>query len=211
MNIKDGAKEILEQIQSIYTPHHQYERVGLENYRHINRSFYDKTKIYLGSKGFLYLEDCEDLQLARIKNNVLKPTPIRCMVSNNGVIMAGIYHPQIAPLGLRIISFLFRKGLGKIIDFETEFSDGSFVCTSNATSASAMNSSPIIHIEYFPKNVDCAFLLNRHKERIVTYIAEHSVVAVSVKNISELRESQNRMNAIKAAFRGELGGTLLKS
>ncbi|MFN7138314.1 MAG: hypothetical protein ACK4UN_03130 [Limisphaerales bacterium] len=202
----EAARQILEMLRSTYVPTHEYQTSDLKNYPHVDRGFYDRTRALLESEGFIYLEDSEDMSLAAVKGNVFKPVPIRCMVSNDGVIMAGIYHAKISAIWLRVLLFILRKRVGKTIDLETEFLDGSFVCTSNAAMAGAMKLPQLIDSELHPIDTPCAVLLERHRARVLHHIKQHSAAPVKIRTTAELRESQNRMNALKAAFRGELGG-----
>lgn len=205
-----AAKDILEMIRSVYIPSHDYQSVDLKDYPHIDSRFYSNTKTLLESEGFIHLGDQEDMSLANAKGNFFKRVPARCMISNDGVIMAACYHAKLSPIWLRVLLFILRKKVGKTIDFESEFQDGSFVCTSNAALAGAIKNPPIIHSEFHAVDTPCVGLLQRHRERVVKHIQNFCVSPRRIQTISEQRESQNRMNAIKAAFRGELGSISLE-
>ncbi len=204
-----AAREILEMIRSVYVPTHQYQTVDLKDFPHIDRQFYEKTRTLLESEGFIYLGDEEDVSLANSKGNVFKRVPIRSMVSRDGAIMAGMYHVKVSAIWLRVLLFILRKRVGKTIDFETEFLDGSFVCTNNASSAAAMKLPPLIHSEFHPISTSYSQLLQRHRDRVLKHIKDFSVAPVKIQTTFDLHVSQNRMNAMKAAFRGELGGVSL--
>lgn len=206
MTTEKGAREILENIRSIYVPTHRFESVRLEDFKHVDQRFYATTRAVLEQEGFVFFEDAEDVTLASAKGNIFKRVPIRCMVSKDGTIMSGIYHPRLSSLWLRALLFVLRKRIGRIIDFETEFSDGSFVCTTNALSAGALESPPLIDAQYHPVKTPWATLLSAHRERVTRHQNAHSLSIVRIRSIAELRASQNRMNALKAAHRGDLKG-----
>lgn len=209
MTTSQGAREILENIRATYVPTHRFESVRLEDFSHVDRRFYENTRTDLEREGFLHLEDAEDVTLAGAKGNVFKRVPIRCLVSGDGTIMAGLYHPKLKSLWLRFLLFVLGKRIDRIVDFETEFADGSFVCTSNAFSASAMQLPPLIDALYLPARTPWSVCLAQHRERVARHHLASSAGVVRIRSIADLRASQNRMNALKAAHRGELQGITL--
>ncbi len=201
-----AAKEIIEIIEANYKPEHEYIAVDEKNYRHLDLRYYRSIQKDLEKEGFRYIEDIENITLRNSPGNVFLPVMIRTMISSDGAISAGIYHPK-AKLWLRVVLFLTRKSLGKVVDLETEMNDGVFLVTSNAESASAMDSPPLIKAKYFSKNTPLSILLSYHRNSMKEYIREHSSASYTrLEAIEDIRKSQNRMNAIKAAFRGEIGG-----
>jgi len=210
MTANTAAKNILQQIRAAYVPNHEYITVELDDYPHVDKKFYTTIRSYLESEGFIYLEDSEDKTFASAPGKVFKPVPIRCMTSKNGNISAGIYQARLTSFWIALLLLIFGKRIGKTIDFETEFQDGSFICTSNAMSASSMKSPPIIYSEFHKPNISVSVLLARHNERVQAHITSQLAYPKNISTISELRESLNRMNAIKAAFRGEIGGITLE-
>lgn len=206
MNTQQGAAEILAHIESVYVPKHDYVTVHETAFSHLDLGFYRGTQTKLEQDGFLFLEDCEDRTVANAPGNVFMPVMIRTMGSADGSISAGIYHARVRAIWLRILLLVLGKSPGRIVDFETEFSDGSFVCTSNAQGAAAITMPSLIQVEYLPRSTDVARLLERHRQRI----SEKEIVTGTAprvsRSIAEVRAAQDRMNAIKAAYRGEIGG-----
>ena len=201
-----AARELLSSIEATYKPTHDYVEVQPYMFRHLDLSFYDATTQALSAQGFRKLCDVEDRTLAAVPGNVLMPVMIRSLVSSDGSVMASIYHPRIKPLWLRFLLWITRKSPGKVIDMETEFTDGSFVVTSNAASAAAMDLPKLINAEYFSVATPVDVLRSRHAERVHTHLREHTtIVTKRVASHSDLIAAQNRMDAIKAAYRGEIG------
>jgi len=210
MNATRATEDILRHVQACYKPTHSYTSVDLREFRHVDRKFYADTQKFLESEGFVHLVDEEDQTLLSAPGNVLRRVPVRAMVSREGDVMAGFYHPR-AKFWASILLFLMRAKLGRTIDFETEYTDGSFVVTSNAESAGAMQNPPLIHTEYLPLATTVDHLLERHRLRMRVYAEINPEVRTcAVTSIAELRASQNRMNAIKAAFREEIGDITLE-
>ncbi len=94
-----------------------------------------------------------------------------------------------------------------MVDLETEFSDGSFLVTTNAASAAAMDGPALIRAEYLPVKTGVDELYRRHLDGLSACLREHpNLTARAILTPADLVASQNRMNAIKAAFREEIGG-----
>ncbi len=210
MDNQEAARRILADIEAAYKPTHEYATVDEREFGHLDLKFYHRTTHWLEANDFVYLEDKEDLTLANTPGNMLRRVMIRVLRSQDGTIMAGLYHPKLRALWLRLLLFVLGKRLGRIIDFETEFSDGSFVCTSNAATAGAMKSPPLIAPEFLPAKTPVAQSLARHRERVAAHLRAHPGIFVrKAMSPCEIVAAQNRMNAIKAAFRGEIGGISL--
>jgi hypothetical protein len=200
-----GAAEILAHIAAVYVPTHRYVPVRPADFRHLDLKFYESTLAELRTKGFTHLADVEDLTIAAAPGNVMKRVMIRSMVSADRTIIASAYDPKLK-FGWWLLFSILRKAPAPILDFETEFADGAFIVTSNAEIASAMTSPPLILTEYFKKKTPAAALLARHAERVRAYSETTGARANVVGSHGDLVLAQNRMNAIKAAFRDQVGG-----
>jgi len=206
-HIVKGAREILARIEASYVPEHDYVAVRETDFGHLDLDFYRRVRAMLETEGFLFLEDCEDLTLAKAPGQPFKPVMIRVLASGDGTIMAGLYHPKPRTWWMRLLLWLLRQKLGPTVDMETEFSDGSFLCTSNAIGAAAMDSPALIDVEYQPAGTPPERVLARHRERVAARLARgDGVVPRRAGSIAEVRAAQNRMNGIKAAHRGKIGG-----
>jgi hypothetical protein len=202
-----AAHDILATIEATYQPTHHYVPVDPRAFRHLDQAFYDRTARLLASKGFRTLADVEDTTITATPGTVLMPVMIRTLLSRDGTIMAALYHPKIRSLFLRALIWVLRKSPGKIIDMETECSDGSFVVTSNAIGAAALTLPTLISVEYLATKSTVHEIHQRHTRRVAAHLdARTGVRARVITTHAELVASQNRMNAIKAAHRGEIGG-----
>jgi hypothetical protein len=85
--------------------------------------FYDRVRSSLEAHGFRFLGDRENITLSRIVPD--SRTFIRTTVSADGSIVGGAYHLKVR----RVRGIPVEK---RTIEFETEFSDGTFLSTSNA-------------------------------------------------------------------------------
>jgi hypothetical protein len=201
-----AAREILAMLESTYQPTHRFVRARADDFRHLDLGFYDRTARQLAGQGFRPLADVEDKTITETPGTVLSAILIRTMLSRDGTVMVALYHPHIRSFWLRALLWLLRKLPSKATDMETECSDGSFVATSNAASAAAIANPPLIATEYLPAGTPPLEVQARHAVRVAEHLAARpGVSARAISTHDELVASQNRMNALKAAYRGELG------
>lgn len=206
MNAKESAEQILKHLESVYIPEHKFVIANVENFRHLDLAYYDKVQRYLEEQGFIFICNIEDLTLTEASGNVFYPVFLRVLVSKDGKIAAAIYHPKIKSLWRRVMLFVLGKKLGRIVDFESEFIDGSFICTCNAMSADVWTFPKLISSEFLHRDTKVSDLLSRHKTKINERANLDGVSFRLVRNYDDIISMQNRMNALKSAYRGEIGG-----
>ena len=200
-----GAAQLLESIEATYVPTHQYVPADPAQFRHLDLKFYDRALAELQASGYRHACDVEDLTISNAPHNLMQRIMIRSMLSRDGTVMASAYDPKLKFLW-RILLTILRLKPKPVLDFETEFDDGGFFVTSNAQTAAAMQAPPMIVTEYFPAGTPAAVLQAFHAEGVRAYTALTGASPRVIADHEELVESQNRMNAIKSAFRNELGG-----
>ncbi len=206
MDTESMAEEILTFMENAYVPDHHYEVVRLDDYPHVDRKFYEETQRELEGMGFRFLADIEDKTLAAVPGNTLKPTPIRVMLSGDGITMAGIYHPRLKSWWVAMLLFIIRKPLSRTIDFETEFSDATFVCTTNASSGFEISLPPEIDTLYAPPKSTVTYLLEKHHSRLSHKLDQPGIAPVRHSTLDDTTASQARMDTLKSIHRKQVGG-----
>lgn len=201
MSDQKTAARLLESIEATYVPTHDYVPATLDRFRHLDRRFYERVQRQLQDEGFRHLHDLEDRTLTNAPG-LLMPVMVRALASQDGSIMASAYHPKLKLLW-RVIFTLLRKNPPPVIDFETEHEDGGFTVTSNAAFASIMGLPPMIRAEYLKPGTPLPEVLARHRERLA---GESRPAPRGVHDTDALLAAQNRMNALKAAYRNQVGG-----
>ncbi|MCC7055305.1 MAG: hypothetical protein IT355_18680 [Gemmatimonadaceae bacterium] len=202
-----AALAILANIEATYKPVHDYVAADPQKFRHLDLQFYERTARLLSAKGFRHLADLEDRTITNAPGTVLMPVLIRALVSKDGTIMSALYHPRIGKLVLRILLWVMRTLPKPVVDMETECSDGTFVVTSNAASAAAIDLPALISARYLAAGTSVHEVHQEHVARLRAHLAERpGVTPLVVGTHQEMLASQHRMNAIKAAHRGEVGG-----
>ncbi|NCC61756.1 MAG: hypothetical protein EOM12_12645 [Verrucomicrobiae bacterium] len=201
---QQAARDILAMTDELCIPRHEYVSANLREFKHLSFGFYERTQRILEKEGFLWLGDEENLTISQSSGGVR--TVIRAMLDREGIIQAGIYHFR-PKLLVRILLRLAGGGSCKIIDFETEFSNGHFVTTSNANAASAIKDPKELHTMYMSTKTPALVLLARHRQLIEAYQEQNTAVRPKVmRSLHDIRESQHRQQAMKSAYRKEVGG-----
>jgi hypothetical protein len=201
-----SAHEILAMLEATYQPTHRFVPAHAADFRHLDLTFYDRTAALLAGRGFRLLSDMEDRTITEAPHSVMSAILIRSLISRDGTVLAALYHPHLRSMFLRVVLWVLRKLPANVTDMETECSDGSFVVTSNAASAAMIDDPPLIAAEYLPAGTAPLDVYARHTQRLAEHLAARPGVHARVIDSTEkMVASQNRMNAIKAAYRGELG------
>ncbi len=204
--VEKAAHDILAQLEATYQPTHRYVVASPAEYRHLDIRWYDRTAERLATRGFRLLCDLEDKTLTEVPGTVLSAIMVRVLVSRDGAVVSALYHPHIRSVWLRILLWVLRKLPGKVTDMVTEFTDGSFVATSNAMGAAAIENGPMIVSEFLPPSTEPLAVRQRHEERVAEHLAARAGISVrTVRDYDDALASQHRMNALKAAYRGEVG------
>ncbi len=195
-------EEMVDSIQEKFEPmtqdRHDYVEAEAAEFKHLDLAFYNGTQQRLEQQGFQLIGDFED---ATLRKTLPAPVFIRHMVSRDKTTMAFIYHFN-PPLVQRLLS----AKQAKVIDCETWFSDGSFVCTSNAEMAGKLDSPPQVDSLFLPAATPCEAVLEAHQRRISSFGAKHpGTTAVELRDLQDVRRAQNELQWIKARFRRQTG------
>lgn len=205
--IQQAASRILDIIENTYQSTHRYVSANPRDFSHLDLKWYDATARLLNGNGFRSLADVEDKTITESPGTVLSAIMLRCMVSRDGTITSALYHPHLRSFWLRLMLRLTGKLPKHVTDFETELTDGSFVATSNAASAAKIATPPMLRAEFLAAGTPPLEVLQRHRQRVAEVLAANpNVTARVVRTHADMLASQHRQNALKAAYRGELGG-----
>jgi len=185
---RGAALKISKQMQKTYAPKHEWREVKASDFPELDQEFYSEMTQWLESLGYRNFGDAENVTLKEINPNMKHC--LRYHISPDGSIDAAIYH-VVAP-----------NHNSKIFDIMTEFSNGEFVETSNATEASKMDSPPQIHHKFFLQSTPYDEILDAHAKSVAEYQTTHpGVSVVIIKGKEDIRASGDRQQAIKSAFR----------
>jgi hypothetical protein len=189
----ETAENIDRRVKTLELEHFEYISVKAENFKNVDLTFYNTVQKGLEGHGFVYLDDQENVTL-RQRSNL--HTFLRYLLGADQSTMAIIYH--------------FARSLksSKVLDLETWFSDGSFVCTSNAEMAGKLDSHPAIGALYMPSATTWEELLETHQHRVNAYIESHpGTTPVKLNGMADIRRAQAEQQRIKSEFRKKTGLT----
>jgi hypothetical protein len=202
---KEGmSKKTAEKTAKAYRGRHQYQTVTPQAFPKNDLAYYEDTQHLLEERGFRLLGDLENLTLKEIHPNMM--TFIRCMTSADGTISAGIYDVRYTGW-IRLLQLvrLIPKKL-QMLDLETEFNDGTFLCTSNSKDLDQLDAPPAIRYIQYPQDTDLMDLLNVHCGVIAQWTAQNeNYTPLRVSTLEEGLEAQHRMQDLKNIHRQEVG------
>jgi hypothetical protein len=167
--------------------------VKAEDFPHLDSGWYDGTQAFLARYGFVHVVD---LEVVSARMPELERTLVRALISPDRSVSAGIYQvkaiPGVAPLDLREV------------DFETEFADGSFVCTTTNQAAGNFDHGARVQLHARP-GLPLEQVGQQHYEMITSHAAARGTQPVLVQSVKELMDLQSRLHKAKSAARPREG------
>jgi hypothetical protein len=199
---KRAAKNIAETGEKLYSDLHQYAPVDAKQFRDLDLAFYDRTQAELEILGFRHVGDYEDVTLSRQMPSMR--TFIRRMISSDGTVMAGTYHLKYRGFMRLLALFGILPGKPFYLDLETEFSNGSFLATSNTDTGANASPFPGITNQLHPQWMTPSDLLADHRKGMAA-VEQQGHSAVKLATASEYQASQDRMQELKNRHRKSQG------
>jgi len=188
---------------------HEYGPASPRNFPHLDLTFYDRCEHELQQLGFRSLGDWENLTVSRASTSAVafKRTFLRLAVSRDGLVAAALYHAR-PRLALRLmLSVLGNQTFFKNCEFETEYSDGSFLVTTNSNAASTLRIPPAMIVDNRPHSTAIATLSGLHRQRMNAYTSlVPSIRPSTYHNADDVLASQHRQQALRSAYRKQIRG-----
>ncbi len=197
--MKWTARTIVKQTRVLTTPEHEHVPVDAREFRHLDLAWYDAARQRMEAREFVFLQDEENLNVTRSSHG--NRTLLRVSLSREGTTMACLYHFK-PGWTLRLLGAKATK----VLDLETQFSNGAWVCTSGAQDAGKLNSPPGIDALYLPPTTPLETLIESHQQRLTRFLAQNPrVQPVRMHGIDDIHRAQSAQQQIKAAYRREHG------
>jgi hypothetical protein len=195
---REGVQKIVSRMELLTAEKYEYKTVDARQFPHLDLQFYDLQQRFLESRGFVFLEDCENVTM---RKSVSNPNVfIRVLLGGNGTIMAGLYHFKPA-LSLRAAG----AKQARVLDLETWFSNGSFVCTSNAENTGKLSQPAEVDNLVLPGATPFDKLLETHKQRINQIATRTGAQPVLLNGIADVRKAGDELHRLKAEHRRRTG------
>lgn len=96
---------------------------------------------------------------------------------------------------------------GKVIDLESELSDGSFVVTSNTLEMDTTADIPGVHRQQFSHDTTAETLLSQHRTKL-RELSRQGIQPLKHTTYAEIEAAQHRLQAIKSGYRATAGFVL---
>jgi hypothetical protein len=169
--IRQAALGIEETMQQLHAPL-SFEFVKAADFSHLDLNFYDQTQAVLEKHLFVLLADVETTSLR-------DPSMTRCfsrsMRSQDHCVIAAIWHGK-AAWWLRLLTFFTdarQMTNMRVVDFTTEFEDGSFVCTTNCPAVLNFDYPTHLDVKSFPGR-ELLELGHLHYQRLAAHGTSHA-------------------------------------
>ncbi len=198
---RSGAQFLFSSMKKIYGGDHDYTSVDPREFSWMDLSFYERMTQALEDRGFVRLEDLEDLTLSR--TFPLTRTFIRCFSGAEGTIAAGVY--DIFPRGryrLLQMAGLIPKELSTI-DLETELTNGRFIISTTADEKmSSSDVPPEADVAFYPRGMPLDDFLESHTGRVQAALdVDPELDLIRISTAKECREMQTRLQRQKNRFK----------
>ena len=193
---EERARKLTQQKQAIDSAPHEYAPVRVHDFRWLDAGYYDATQRWLESVGFRCFGDVENLSLSAVYPNMR--TAVRDLASADAVVSASIW--QVKMRGwLRVPAFLrLLKGDMRVVDFDTEFSDGTFLSTANNREFDPGSGIPGIERIQLPNATPIEDVLVAHRRRAAEILTQRPGIApVWVRTAKDVRSAAARAHALK--------------
>lgn len=200
---ESAARKIIRRIRAGMSGAHEYRQIDWRTFPHLDRAFYERTSQELERRGFVPVGDVED---ATIKAQTPDPrTFLRLMRSGDDRTVAAFYHVK-PGLGWRVLMWLFGMRISKVVELESEFSDGGFVSTVTAPRGVDLPTPPQWKRSHHDPRMPLDQLLEHHAAGVAAYVAATpGVAARTAHTLEQVLAMQNRQIAMHRAYLEEVG------
>jgi len=169
-----------------------------EDFAGLDREWYEATTEALRGLGFGHAGDEVNVTIQKATGMT---TVIREMIGPDGTTIGLMYHVPVAKLPARLEG---KKML--TVEFETEFSDESFLTTANTAETNLATAPPGIHSVKHPMETGVGDILASHeKEKANLLAAKSGANCVVMSTLKDITECHRRQQLMKAKFRKGIG------
>lgn len=194
---KKGADKIIRDTDRILLEKPEYKIVTADQFPWLDINYYIEMEKALKKQGFEKLADVENISVSSVYPDLRTFT--RIYKSSDGTISASVF--QIKPKGIKYKIYGIK--MEEILSFGTEFSNGDFMDTSNASErASHLDKPEQLIPERMSKETPVIELLNKHKQRIDEYLKRNpGVQTINIMSLEDHWRSQERLDTLMINFR----------
>ena len=166
----------------------------LERRARYARPHVTETQAKLQEAGFEHVGDVQDVIANRTARWLVRPAYIRVMLHPDGT-QAGVYAVRMAWVGSLLALFRLMPRTMRVVDLETELTDGRFVVTNNNLGVDTSEPKADIVQRQLDPATPVAELLAEHR----LAVRESGGEAVPIRTLDQAIASQTRLNDLKRA------------
>ena len=198
--LEGAAHDVEATFQQLWNSGYEALLVDPKTFKHLDLAFYDRFRDFLVNYGFTHAGDLEVVS-ARIPG--VKRTFIRVMLSADHAVMASCNHLKLG-IGMGLLTLGAKNFITQTTEFESEFTDGSFVVTTNQTAVGNFDHGDRINSVCF-EGLTLEELGHRHYQRLAEHGKGSGAGLVSIRTVDDINASQARLQSLKSAGRGAEG------
>lgn len=194
MELQTLAKRILDSLRSQFTGQHHFRQVSLADYPHLNHRFYHRTDAALRQIGFEFFCDLED---ETIRQQHPDPrTVVRLLHHLENGVTAAIYHVK-PKFPWPILMYFWGFRPSRILEFETELSDGRFILTTRAPKKSEVPMSDQVIYQHVDPKLPMVEHLKTHWQQVQSFQGDKGRIhPVILPTVQAIIDSQNRQHQL---------------
>src|SRR5260370_2707965 len=197
-NTRVVAVKVVERVGALCESHFEYAPVNAREFGHLDLSWYEASQRWLEERGFGWLGDEENLTFRRTSKG--NRTLLRTMLGRDGTWITYLYHFKPAGLARALAADGFR-----ILELQTQFANGTFVCTSNAEEAGKLDSPPGVDPLRLPPTRSLNAIVEPHAPRVNASLPPNpGVAALPTGSPEDLHRAPDRPPGFESAFRREV-------
>jgi len=192
-----AARQIIHKLDNLAEDGLEYNKVNPNDFFGLDLTYYSNMTNELVELGYKLIGDYENVKVN--SRNPSSKTFLRWLISPDSYWVVSVYHFLKTELGISL----------KLIEVETELSDGIFLTTSNAVKASSIAKPDRIRNVY-SSNSSTTELLSIHMNRIKEYLSINNVKPIMLFNDFDVINLQKRQHVIKSDFRKNISDEIIR-
>jgi hypothetical protein len=202
-NITDMAQKVLKRLRERFEKDHVCQTADASCFPHLAKRFYKRTQTQLEKMGFHFIGDLENLTLKE-----QKPDPrtfIRVMADPAGEIVAAFYHVK-PRFPWPLLMWLWGLRPARLLEFESEFSDGSMLMSTLITPKADVPPPPKFIRIHYPRKMPVDLLLKNHQAKLQEKLrVDPDVKPVRIRTLQDVIKMQNRQLILTREHLEEIG------
>lgn len=200
---KRAARNIKKYHDNMAVEGFEYAPASPESFPRLDLAYYDSVRQWwMAKSGFRWIGDVENVTVSRMCPK--SRTFIREFLNDDGTISAACYHFIAGGfMGFLLRLMAPKHANQKICEFNTEFTDGTFIETSNCATIGHLAEIPGIVRHFMAADTFPDEIFRAHVIALQRLIEEKRLRPVVMLNAEDIHAASNREQALKSRFRNK--------